>query len=65
MSKTDIDAIVCGNPSDLREQIFEFFYKWKQQEGKNASIKKLVNGLVVGKLDEPLRNMGSGPQHKG
>ena len=65
MSRTDIDAIVYRNPFDLKEHIHDFFNKWKQQEGKNASIKKLVSGLVRGKLEGPLINMGSGPQPKG
>ena len=58
LSRTDIAAIVYENRFSLKDQIYEFFYKWKQQEGKDASIQKLVNGLIAEKLEEPLRKMG-------
>ena len=58
LSRTDIHAIQDDNCLSLKEQIYEFFYKWKQQEGKNASIQKLTSGLVAEKLEEPLRKMG-------
>ena len=57
LSRTDIHAIAHDNRSSLSEQIYEFFHKWQQQEGKNASIQKLVSGLVAGNLKEPLRKM--------
>ena len=60
MSRTDIDAIICRNPLDLKEQIYDFFYKWKQQEGKNASIQKLIGGLKDGKLEETLKSKETG-----
>jgi len=58
LSRTDIDAIEYENRFNLKDQIYEFFYEWRQQEGKNASIQKLVNGLKAEKLEEPLRKMG-------
>lgn len=58
LSRTDIDAIEYENRFNLKDQIYEFFYKWKQQEGKTASIQKLVSGLKAEKLEEPLRKMG-------
>ena len=58
LSRTDIDAIEYENRFSLKDQIYEFFYKWKQREGKNASIQKLVSGLKAEKLEEPLRKMG-------
>jgi len=58
LSRTDIDAIEYENRFNLKDQIYEFFYKWRQQEGKNASIQKLVSGLKAGKLEEPLKKMG-------
>ena len=56
-SKTDTDAIANDNPYNLREQIYTFFYRWQQQEGRNASIEKLVEGLKSAKLKEPLREL--------
>ena len=58
LSRTDIHVIEYENRFSMKDQIYEFFYKWKQQEGKNASIPKLVNGLKDGKLEEPLKKMG-------
>ena len=57
LSRTDIDAIEYDNPFNMKDQIFEFFYKWKQQEGKNASVQKLIDGLKAGNLEEQLKNM--------
>ena len=58
LSRTDIAAIEYDNHLSLKDQIYEFFHKWRQQEGKNASIQKLVSGLIAEKLEEPLRKMG-------
>ena len=45
LSKTDIDAIEYENRFNLKDQIYEFFYKWRQQKGKNVSIQKLIREL--------------------
>ena len=58
LSRTDIHATEYDNNLSLKDQISEFFYMWKQQEGKNASIPKLVNGMKAEKLEEPLKKMG-------
>ena len=55
--KTDIDAIEYDNYLSMKDQIFEFFYKWKQQEGKDVSVQKLIDGLKAAKLEEPLKKM--------
>ena len=57
LSKTDIDAIEYGNPFHMKDQIFEFFYKWKQQEGNAVSLQKLIDGLKTVKLEGQLKKM--------
>ena len=52
MLDTDIDAIEYDNPSDLKEQIFQFFRKWKQQLGENATVERLSEGLKAAGLQE-------------
>lgn len=47
---TDIDAITYENPLNLKECIYSFFSQWKQKEGSNASVIKLVNGLLQAEL---------------
>ena len=55
--KTDIDAIEYDNPLNMKDHIFEFFYKWKQREGKNASVQKLIDGLKAANLEEQIKKM--------
>ena len=55
--KTDIDALQHDNPLNMRDQVFEFFYKWKQQEGSNASVQKLIDGLKATNLEEQIKKM--------
>ena len=43
---TDIDAITYEYPHDLKECIHSFFSRWKQKESSDASVLKLVNGLL-------------------
>ena len=57
LSKTDTDAIEYDNPLSMKDQIFEFFYKWKQREGKDASVQKLIDGLKAEKLEGQLKKM--------
>ena len=57
LSKTDIDAIEHDNPLSMKDQIFEFFYKWRQREGRDASIQKLIDGLKAANLEEQLKKM--------
>ena len=57
LSKTDIDAIEYDNRLSMKDQIFEFFYKWKQQEGNNASVQKLIDGLKAANLEEQIKKM--------
>ena len=56
LPKTDIDAIEYDNRF-MKDQIFEFFYKWKQREGKDASVQKLIDALKGEKLEEQLKKM--------
>ena len=37
-SLTDVDSIIERNQRDLQEQIHEFFDKWKQREGHDATL---------------------------
>ena len=57
LSKTDVDAIKYDNRLSMKDQIFEFFYKWKQREGKDVSVQKLIDGLKAAKLEEQLKKM--------
>lgn len=57
LSKTDIDALQQDNILSMRDQIFEFFHKWKQQEGSNASVQKLIDGLKAANLEEQIKKM--------
>lgn len=54
--KTDIDAIEYDHRG-MKEQIYQFFYGWKQHEGKNATVKKLIDGLKDAGLNEQLELM--------
>ena len=56
LSKTDIDAI-DHDKAYLRDKISHLFQKWRQQEGRDASILKLVNGMKAAKLEEQLKIM--------
>ena len=57
LSKTDIDAIEYDNRLSMEDQIFGFFYKWKQREGKDASVQKLIDGLKAANLEMQLKKM--------
>ena len=57
LSKTDIDAVYYDNLSSLEEQIFQFFDKWKQKTGMNATEKLLIDGLKAAKLNETLQKL--------
>ena len=52
LEKTDIDAIMFENPSNLRECIHGLFSHWQQKEGSRVSIQKLVNGLLDAQLGD-------------
>ena len=56
--KTEIDAIEYSNQLNLEEQIFLFFHKWRQQQGQDASVEKLVEGLRAARLHEQLDSLG-------
>ena len=45
LSKTDIDALEYNNVRNLKEQICQFFHTWKTQEGNDASVEKLREGV--------------------
>ena len=57
LPKTDVDAIKYDNHLSMKDQIFGSFYKWKQQEGKDASVQKLIDGLKAANLEEQLKKM--------
>jgi len=52
--QTEIDAIEHNNIFNLKEQIFQFFHKWQQQKGQDASVEMLVEGLKAAKLQTQL-----------
>ena len=57
LKKTDIDAISHDNQGSLKEQIYQFFEKWKQRNGRNATVQQLVDGLRKAKLFDQLENL--------
>ena len=59
-SPTDIDAIEYDNRGQLKEQIFQLFHKWKQQQGQDASAQVLIEGLRAAGLQEELDSLGKG-----
>ena len=58
LKKTDIEAINHDYHSSLEEQIYQFFEKWKQQNGRNATVQKLRDGLRDANLLKKLQNAG-------
>ena len=57
LSKTDIEAIEYDYHLSLKEQIFQFFDKWKQCKGKDATVESLIEGLKAAELNEVLKTM--------
>ena len=58
LTKTDIEAISHDYHSSLEEQIYQFFEKWKQQNGRNATVQKLKDGLRDANLLKKLQKAG-------
>ena len=56
-SPTDIASIEYDNHLSLREQIHQFFYKWKRQQGPDASVEQLIEGLEAARLQEVLDSL--------
>ena len=56
-SQTDIDSIERANHYDLREEIHDFFHRWQQRVGREASIAKIIEGLRAARLEEGLKHM--------
>ena len=54
LEKTDIDAVSYDNQGSLQEQIYQFFEKWKQRNGRNATVEQLVDGLRDAELFDQL-----------
>lgn len=57
LSKTDVEAIEYDHHLSLKEQIFQFFYKWKQYNGEDATVESLIEGLKAAELNEVLNMM--------
>ncbi len=53
-TQTMIDTVEVNNPRDLQEQIHDFFHRWKQREGRGATVEKLTEGLRAAKLEDCL-----------
>ncbi len=60
MTETVIEAVQHNNYLDLLEQIHDFFHRWKQQEGQEATLEKLVEGLRAAKLQDCLSKLETG-----
>ncbi len=60
MTETVIDAVQHNNYLDLLEQIHDFFHRWKQQEGQETTLEKLVEGLKAAKLQDCLSKLETG-----
>jgi hypothetical protein len=56
---TDIQAIEYDNRLSLKEQIHQLFVQWEKAQGRNATSKALLEGLVEANLVlEPLQERG-------
>ena len=55
LEKTDIDAVSHDNQGSLQEQIYQFFEKWKQRNGHDATVEQLVDGLRNSELFDQLK----------
>ena len=58
LKKTDIEAISHNYLDSLEEQIYQFFEKWKQQNGRHATIQQLKDGLRDANLLAKLQKAG-------
>ncbi len=56
-TETDIQAIEYSNERDLKEQIHQFFYQWKQRDGQEATRDMLYAALYDGELIELLKKL--------
>ncbi len=54
-TETDIQSIEYADERDLKEQIYQFFYEWKQRNGQNATRDKLFTVLYESGLNETLK----------
>ncbi len=61
-TETDIQSIEYANKRDLKEQICQFFYEWKQRNGQAATRNTLVTVLYESGLNEVL-NAQTSRQH--
>ncbi len=56
-TETDIDSIEYANERDLKEQIHQFFSRWKQRVGQEATRDMLYAALYDGELNELLKKL--------
>ena len=57
--ETDIDAIAHDNVYDFEEQIHQLFRRWKESEGRDASVDKLEFALDAASLTDVKHIMSS------
>ena len=57
--ETDIDAIAHDNVYDFEEQIHQLFRRWKESEGRDASVEKLEFALEAASLTDVKQKMSS------
>ncbi len=58
-TRTTIDAVQHNNLLNLLEQIHDFFHRWKQRDGREATLEELVEGLKATKLQDCLSELES------
>ena len=54
-TEDDIQSIEYANEQNLKEQIYQFFYEWKQKNGEDATRDKLSTVLYESGLNEVLK----------
>ena len=55
--QSDIDVIEKRDEFDLKEQIYQMFYKWKRREGNTATTAHLLAAIRNAELRELLRTL--------
>ncbi len=56
-TEIDIDSIEHANERDLKEQIHQFFSRWKRRDGQEATRDMLYTALYDGELNELLKKL--------
>ena len=62
LSEADLEQLANAHPNSLREQCHQMLVTWRQQAGKEATMKTLVKALKACKLLEPVGTLWKPPE---